>query len=99
MATTPTDTPFTPTEKDVEFAYIDRRDFESQVSGGGRLPDEVSQAEFARFLVRMKADAVRKVAKYWAENPDEVDDETPGDVRNWLREYADAMEESITSNS
>lgn len=92
MNFTPIETPYTPTEKQVEFAYIDRRDFESQVSGEGRLADEVPQAEFARFIAHVQAEAVRAAAAYWGENPDEVDDETPRDARNWLRAYADILE-------
>ena len=38
------------------------------------------------------ARALREAATYWGENPDGVDDETPADCRNWLRDRADEIE-------
>lgn len=37
------------------------------------------------------AKALRDAAAFWGENPDEVDDETPADCRNWLRCRADRI--------
>lgn len=39
-----------------------------------------------------QAEALRDAAMFWSENPDEVDDETPGDIRNWMRDRADQIE-------
>lgn len=41
---------------------------------------------------RAKAEALREAADFWADDPDAVDDETPADCRNWLRDRADEIE-------
>lgn len=38
------------------------------------------------------ARALREAAAAWAADPDSVDDETPADARNWLRERADQID-------
>lgn len=36
--------------------------------------------------------ALREFATYYGENPDAVDDETPGDLRNEMRRWAERIE-------
>jgi len=48
---------YTPTTEQVRFAYIDRRDFDSQVGLGERPGDEEVGREFDRWLASVKAEA------------------------------------------
>ena len=48
---------YTPTTKQVRFAYTDRRDFDSQIGLGEGPGDEEAGAEFNRWLNSIKAEA------------------------------------------
>ena len=48
---------YVPSEDDVKIAWADRRLFLDSLSGGASSPDAVYDAEFARFLTRVRREA------------------------------------------
>ena len=51
---------YVPSEDDVKIAWADRRLFLDSLSGGASSPDAVYDAEFYRFLARVRRDAARE---------------------------------------
>lgn len=52
----------------------------------------LTDTELDTLLWQTIADTLRTFTEFYAANPDAVDDETPADLRNFLRETADRFE-------
>lgn len=54
----------TPTDTEMLDAFLDRKDFESQLAGDGRADDAVGRAEFERWMGELRAAAVEEASRY-----------------------------------
>lgn len=66
------------------FMHLDQEDAEHCALKIGNI----LRKKLAELELEVTAKALLDAATFWSENPDEVDDETPADCRNWLRDLA-----------
>lgn len=90
------DQPYTPSDEQVRFAYADRRLFEDYIGGCEPSPDAVYNAEFDRFLARVRRNAQAEALREAAIGIEKSDCSLPGmtvsDAVRSLRFRADELE-------
>ena len=86
---------YVPSEDDVKIAWADRRLFLDSLSGGASSPDAVYDAEFDRFLARIRRDAALTLAEHFsAEAIDQARQGNP-DGADFYRAVATEIENQI----